>query len=104
MLTAVIPAAHSYTQSEAIRMTNSDFESRVTDGYAGSNGVKIHYTSFGSGPLMVMVPGFPDFWYTSRPQMEGLADQYQCVAIDQPGYNQSGQPPGLEHHDIHLAS
>src|SRR2546421_407962 len=33
----------------------------------------------GSGPLIVMIHGFPDFWYTWRRQMEGLADKYQCV-------------------------
>src|SRR5258708_15636422 len=37
-----------------------DFESRLTEGFADSNGVRIHYTSIGSGPLMVMVHGFPD--------------------------------------------
>jgi pimeloyl-ACP methyl ester carboxylesterase len=74
----------------------------VTEGHADSNGVKIHYASLGSGPLMVMVHGFPDFWYTWRHQMEGLAGQYQCVAIDQRGYNLSDQPDGVENYDMRL--
>jgi pimeloyl-ACP methyl ester carboxylesterase len=80
----------------------SDIESRVTHGYADSNGVKIHYASLGQGPLIVMIHGFPDYWYTWRAQMEALADSYQCVAIDQRGYNLSDKPKGVENYDVRL--
>lgn len=80
----------------------SDIESRVKDGYADSNGVKIHYASLGSGPLIVMIHGFPDYWYTWRAQMEGLSDKYQCVAIDQRGYNLSDKPEGVENYKMAL--
>jgi epoxide hydrolase 4 len=80
----------------------SDIESRVKNGYADSNGVKIHYVSLGQGPLMVMIHGFPDFWYTWRNQMEALSDKFQCVAIDQRGYNLSDKPKGVENYDMRL--
>jgi pimeloyl-ACP methyl ester carboxylesterase len=80
----------------------SDLEARVTHGYADSNGVKIHYASLGKGPLVVMIHGFPDFWYTWRNQMEALADSFQCVAIDQRGYNLSDKPSGVENYDVRL--
>jgi pimeloyl-ACP methyl ester carboxylesterase len=80
----------------------SDIESRVKNGYADSNGVKIHYASLGSGPLIVMIHGFPDFWYTWRDQMEALSDKFQCVAIDQRGYNLSDKPKGVENYDMRL--
>lgn len=83
-------------------MHAADFESRVTQGYADSNGVKIHYATLGSGPLVVMIHGFPDFWYTWRDQMAGLADKYQCIAIDQRGYNLSDKPKGVENYDMKL--
>ncbi|HVT91618.1 MAG TPA: alpha/beta hydrolase [Bryobacteraceae bacterium] len=86
----------------ALPMQAADFESRVTQGYADSNGVKIHYATLGSGPLVVMIHGFPDFWYTWRDQMAGLADKYQCVAIDQRGYNLSDKPKGVENYDMKL--
>ncbi len=79
-----------------------DIESKVKHGYADSNGVKIHYASLGSGPLIVMIHGFPDFWYTWRDQMEALADKFQCVAIDQRGYNLSDKPKGVENYDMKL--
>ena len=86
----------------AVGLQASDFESRVKQGFADSNGVKIHYATIGSGPLIVMIHGFPDFWYTWRRQMEGLADKYQCVAIDQRGYNLSDKPEGVENYDVRL--
>ncbi len=72
------------------------------DGYANSNGVKIHYVTAGSGPLVVMIHGFPDFWYTWRNQMEALAPQYQVAAIDLRGYNLSDKPEGAENYDMRL--
>src|SRR5215471_7921299 len=80
----------------------ADFESRVKEGYADSNGVKIHYASIGNGPLIVMIHGFPDYWYTWRKQMEGLSDKYQCVAIDQRGYNLSDKPAGVDNYAMSL--
>lgn len=79
-----------------------DLESKIKDGYADSNGVKIHYATMGSGPLVVMIHGFPDYWYTWRHQMEGLADRFQVVAIDQRGYNLSDKPAGQANYDMRL--
>ena len=70
--------------------------------YADNNGVKIHYAAAGDGPLVVMIHGFPDFWYTWRHQMAGLSDGYRVVAIDQRGYNLSDQPEGVENYDMRL--
>ena len=77
-------------------------DGKVKDGYAESNGVKIHYASIGSGPLIVMIHGFPDFWYSWRDQMAALSDRYQCVAIDQRGYNLSDKPKGVENYRLPL--
>ena len=86
----------------SIPVMAGDLESRVKHGYADNNGVKIHYASLGEGPLIVMIHGFPDFWYTWRHQMEGLAGKYQCVAIDQRGYNLSDKPQGLDNYDMRV--
>ncbi len=69
-------------------------------GFVDSGGVKIHYVTQGEGPLVVMVHGFPDYWYTWRAQIPTLAEHFQVVAIDQRGYNRSGQPDGLEHYTM----
>ena len=86
-------------------MTNSpttiavnDIENYVEHGYADNNGVNIHYASLGSGPLIVMIHGFPDYWYTWRNQMVALAPHYQTVALDLRGYNLSDKPKGAENY------
>jgi pimeloyl-ACP methyl ester carboxylesterase len=70
------------------------------EGFALSGDIKIHYVSLGkkSDPLLVMVHGFPDFWYSWRAQMPALARRFHVVAIDQRGYNLSGQPRGVENY------
>lgn len=73
-----------------------------SEGFANSNGVKIHYVEVGEGPLVVMIHGFPDFWYSWRDQMEALKDGYRVVAIDQRGYNLSDAPDGVENYDMSL--
>ena len=80
----------------------SDLDKRVEHGYADSGGVKIHYASLGKGPLIVMIHGFPDFWYSWRDQMEALSKDHQVVAIDQRGYNLSDKPKGVENYDLRL--
>ena len=52
------------------------------DGYAQSGDVRIHYVTAGTGPLLVLIHGFPDYWYTWRRQMPALAARFQVVAID----------------------
>src|SRR5260370_35816443 len=66
------------------------------DGFADSGGVKIHYVTMGKGPLVMLLHGFPDFWYTWRDQMPALAKHFQVVAIDLRGYHKNDQPSGAE--------
>ena len=83
---------------------DNDIEKRVEDGYADSGGVKIHYAALGDkkNPLVVMIHGFPDFWYSWRDQMAALSSDYYVVAIDQRGYNLSDKPKGVENYDMRL--
>lgn len=83
-------------------LVNADIWDEVEHGYADNNGVKIHYATVGEGPLVIMVHGFPDFWYSWRHQMAGLKDDFKVVAIDQRGYNLSGQPEGNENYNMPL--
>jgi pimeloyl-ACP methyl ester carboxylesterase len=100
MKTAVLKTAAALVAADVVQ--GADLEARVTHGYADSNGVKIHYASLGKGPLVVMIHGFPDFWYSWRAQMEALSDKFQCVAMDQRGYNLSDKPKGVENYSVRL--
>ena len=79
-----------------------DVFTRVRDGYADNAGVRIHYVTLGRGPLIVMIHGFPDFWYGWREQIAALSRHYRVVALDLRGYNLSDQPPGVEQYDMTL--
>ena len=70
------------------------------EGFVDSDGVKIHYVTMGKGPLVVLIHGFPDFWYTWRAQMPELAKHFQVVAVDMRGYNKSDQPEGVENYKV----
>ena len=72
-----------------------DLLERVQHGYADNNGVKIHYATIGRGPLMVMIHGFPDFWYTWRNQMDALSDRFHIVAVDLRATTRATGPKGL---------
>lgn len=99
MVTRIMLAVCLLASASAL---HADVWDTATHGYADNDGVQIHYATVGEGPLMIMIHGFPDFWYSWRHQMEGLQDQYQVVAIDQRGYNLSGQPEGDENYDMSL--
>ncbi len=79
---------------------SSDIADLGEDGFIDSSGVKIHYVAKGAGPLVVLIHGCPDFWYTWRHQIPALARHFQVVAVDLRGYNLSDQPKGVENYTI----
>jgi len=66
--------------------------------FAELNGVKLHYVKSGpeDGKLIVLLHGFPQFWYMWRDQLLGLSKDYLVVAPDMRGYNTSSKPEGIE--------
>ena len=80
----------------------SDLINRVTHHHADNQGVKIHYATVGAGPMVVMIHGFPDYWYTWRAQMEFLSSEFKLVAVDLRGYNRSDKPKGVDQYKMHL--
>jgi pimeloyl-ACP methyl ester carboxylesterase len=86
----------------SVSIPEQDLLSEVEHHYADSDGIKIHYAALGEGPLVVMIHGFPDYWYSWRDQMQALSMEFRVLAIDQRGYNLSDQPEGVEHYDMKL--
>ena len=62
-------------------------------GYADVGEVRLHYIARGTGPLVLLLHGFPECWYSWRHQLAGLGEQYCVVAPDLRGYNLSDKPP-----------
>lgn len=61
------------------------------------NGIRLHYVEAGTGPLALLIHGFPESWYSWRHQLPALADAgYRAVAIDVRGYGRSSAPTAVE--------
>src|SRR5256885_10896404 len=73
---------------------------RLRDGYAEVGDVTLHYVEAGDGPLIVLLHGFPEFWYGWRRQIEPLpAAGFRVVAPDMRGHNLSSKPDGVQAYD-----
>lgn len=59
-----------------------------------ANGARFHVAEAGEGPLVLLLHGFPEFWWAWRHQLPTLATAgYRAVAIDLRGYGASDKPP-----------
>ncbi|WP_432547983.1 alpha/beta fold hydrolase [Kineococcus sp. SYSU DK004] len=59
-----------------------------------AHGARFHVAEMGSGPLVLLLHDFPQFWWAWRAQLEGLAAAgYRAVAMDLRGYGASDKPP-----------
>ncbi len=65
--------------------------------YAEVNGLNIHYVKEGSGKtLVIMLHGWPEFWFSWRHQLVALKEKYTVVAPDMRGFNLSDKPKDLK--------
>ncbi|GGP36245.1 alpha/beta fold hydrolase [Saccharothrix coeruleofusca] len=59
-----------------------------------ANGIRLHVAELGDGPLVLLLHGFPQFWWAWRHQLTALAAAgYRAVAVDLRGYGDSDKPP-----------
>jgi pimeloyl-ACP methyl ester carboxylesterase len=89
-------AAPRLALTEALRATADDgnlglgFHSE----FAEANGVRLHYVEGGSGPAVVLLPGWPQTWYAFRKIMPELAKAHHVIAVDLRGMGESERPDG----------
>jgi hypothetical protein len=66
-----------------------------------TNGIRLHVAEQGEGPLVLLVHGFPECWYSWRHQLGSLADAgFHAVAIDLRGYGRSDRPEEVEKYTL----
>jgi len=65
-----------------------------------ANGLSFHCVTQGEGPLMLMLHGFPECWYSWRHQIPAMASRFKVVAPDMRGYNLSDKPEGVQNYTI----
>lgn len=61
-------------------------------GYIAVNGIRMHYAYAGSGPPLLLLHGFPEFWYSWRHQIDSLSRHFTVIAPDLRGYNETDKP------------
>jgi pimeloyl-ACP methyl ester carboxylesterase len=78
---------------------SNDASSVLIDGpwehrFVAANGARFHVAELGQGPLVVLLHGFPQFWWAWRDQLTALAEAgYHVAAMDLRGYGASDKPP-----------
>jgi pimeloyl-ACP methyl ester carboxylesterase len=88
-------------QSEGSTRTEPASDSGFAHRFVETNGIRMHYVEAGSGPLVIMLHGFPESWYSWRHQLPALAAAgFRAVAPDLRGYGQTDQPSALDAYDI----
>ena len=66
-----------------------------------SNGIRLRIVEAGDGPLVILVHGWPESWYSWRHQFSALAEAgYKVVAPDMRGYGGSAIPSAIEDYNI----
>jgi pimeloyl-ACP methyl ester carboxylesterase len=65
------------------------------------NGLRMHVAERGEGPLVVLLHGFPESWYSWRHQLAALADAgFRAVAPDQRGYGGTSRPEAVDRYTL----
>jgi pimeloyl-ACP methyl ester carboxylesterase len=66
-----------------------------------SNGINMHIAEAGQGPLVVLLHGFPELWYSWRHQLPALAEAgYHALAPDLRGYGETDAPEAVESYSM----
>jgi pimeloyl-ACP methyl ester carboxylesterase len=75
----------------------------LREGYATVGDQSLHYVEAGDGPLVVLLHGFPEFWFGWRLQIQPLvAAGHRVVVPDTRGINLSSKPEGFEAYGVDL--
>src|SRR5262245_15168306 len=81
------------TTPKTVTSPATDALTGLREGYAEVGDVTLHYVEAGDGPMVVLLHGFPEFWYGWREQIAPLVTAgFRVVAPDLRGYNLSSGP------------
>lgn len=73
----------------------------VTHRTIRTNGINLHIAEAGEGPLVLLIHGWPELWYSWRHQLPALAAAgFHAVAPDVRGYGESDCPPNVEDYSL----
>ena len=59
--------------------------------YLDTNGISVHYVRHGEGSPLILLHGWPEFWYVWRKNILPLAESFDVVAPDLRGFGDTGK-------------
>jgi pimeloyl-ACP methyl ester carboxylesterase len=74
----------------------------IEDKYFRVNGINLHTIIIGKGEPLLLLHGFPDFWYGWKNVIPGLKNHYKLIIPDMRGYNLSDKPLGVENYTLDI--
>jgi pimeloyl-ACP methyl ester carboxylesterase len=100
LVAAMMTAPAVFAEESASPVSASDISDaalvRTLPGFKDANstvnGVKLHYVIGGSGPLVVLLPGWPETWWAWHKIMPVLAQQHTVISLDIRGMGASDKP------------
>jgi pimeloyl-ACP methyl ester carboxylesterase len=106
---SLIPNSNFPIPNSNFQIPNSNFQfpsmapdTTIQQGYADVNGIRLHYAETGAAnkKLVLLLHGFPEFWYSWRNQLSVLGERFHTIAPDMRGYNLSDKPARVEDYAI----
>ena len=79
--------ADTYVDSELVKQLPG-----FTSNYLTVNGIQLHYVLGGQGKPLVLLPGWPQTWWSYHKIMPLLADSYQVIVVELRGMGSSDKP------------
>lgn len=97
MASLAAASLHAQTPVTAPALTDAALASRLGNFSSQTvevNGIRLHYVVGGKGPLLVLLPGWPETWWEWHKMMPELARTHRVMAVDLRGMGGSDKPAG----------
>jgi len=79
-----------------------EFFNKIEEQYIKINGITMHTIVVGDGVPLILLHGFPDFWYGWKNIIIGLKDDFKLIIPDMRGYNKSDKPIGVDNYKLDI--
>ena len=77
-----------------------DLFKEIEEVYIETNGIKLHTIVIGSGEPLILLHGFPEFWYCWKSVIPGLKENFKLIIPDMRGYNLSDKPKDVQKYKL----
>ncbi|MHA1669521.1 MAG: alpha/beta fold hydrolase [Promethearchaeota archaeon] len=79
-----------------------NWQDEIEEYFIQINGIVLNVVTIGKGEPLILLLGFPDFWFGWKHLIPLLKDKFKLIIPDLRGYNLSDRPEGVESYHIEL--